>query len=81
VFDILDETGLAALQAEIGTGGDGTGEVLARVQIGDGKRQLICLGRNFALDGELAERLASAPGLANVALSARRGPARLKLVA
>jgi DNA polymerase-3 subunit alpha len=81
VFDILDETGLAALQAEIGTGGDGTGEVLARVEIGDGKRQLICLGRSFALDGELAERLASAPGLANVALSARRGPARLKLVA
>src|SRR5690606_14133582 len=81
VLDLLDELGLEALKQEIGQGGDGTGEVMVRVQLGGGRQQQVLLGRNFTLDGELAERLASAPGLANVALSARRGPARLKLVA
>ena len=81
VLDLLDELGLEALKQEIGQGGEGTGEVIVRVQIEGGRQQQVLLGRNFTLDGELAERLASAPGLANVALSARRGPARLKLVA
>ncbi|MFT6473915.1 MAG: DNA polymerase-3 subunit alpha [Qipengyuania sp.] len=33
------------------------------------------------MDGELAERLASVPGLAKVQLTARRGKANLRLVA
>ena len=39
------------------------------------------LGRDFELDGELAERLAQVDGLANVSLTSRRGPSHLRLVA
>ena len=62
-------------------GEDGRGEVVAHVQTGAGKEARICLGKDFHLDGDLAERLASVEGLANVALSARRGGANLRLVA
>jgi DNA polymerase-3 subunit alpha len=62
-------------------GADGRGEVLARLHSGDGPEALIRLGRDFQLDGELAERLASIEGVANVALSAKRGPGHLRLVA
>ena len=42
---------------------------------------MLRLGRDFALDGELAERLVLVEGLANVALTTRRGPSHLRLVA
>ena len=46
---------------------------------GDREPQVI-LGRNFQLDGDLAERLASLDGLANVQLTTQRAPS-LRLVA
>ena len=62
-------------------GADGRGEVVARLHTGGGEEQLVRLGRDFQLDGELAESLANVPGVANVQLSARRGGANLRLVA
>ncbi len=39
------------------------------------------LGRDFALDGELAERLGAIEGLANIQLQPVRAKASLRLVA
>ena len=43
--------------------------MLARLCIGEAREPLVRLGRDFALDGELAERLAQIEGLANVSLT------------
>jgi DNA polymerase-3 subunit alpha len=42
---------------------------------------LLRLGRQFHIDSDVAERLASVEGLANVNLTARRNPGHLRLVA
>jgi len=60
---------------------DGRGEVIARLRLGDGKSQLVRLGRNFALDGELIDQLALVEGISNVSLKGRRGGDHLRLVA
>jgi len=57
------------------------GEVIATLHLDDGQTQKIRLGRSFALDGDFAEQLARIEGLANVALTARRGGDHLRLVA
>ncbi|MFA7586102.1 MAG: DNA polymerase III subunit alpha, partial [Novosphingobium sp.] len=62
-------------------GPDQTGEVLLRLKTGLADEPLVRVGRDFHLDGELAERLAAIEGIGNVSLTARRGPAHLKLVA
>jgi DNA polymerase-3 subunit alpha len=62
-------------------GEEGRGEVQVRLRTGQGTEPLVRLGRDFQLDGAVAERLASVDGLANVSLSARRGQAHLRLVA
>jgi len=59
----------------------GCGEVLVRLALEQGGHVPVRLGRDFMLDGELAERLAAIPGIDNVELEPRRGKARLKLVA
>ena len=82
--EVADEAGLEALRMELcdaDGSGEGTGEVLATLRTGLGADPTIRLGRGFHLDGELAERLASAPGLANVQLTTRRGGSHLRLVA
>jgi DNA polymerase-3 subunit alpha len=70
----------AELAALLTPGEAGKGEVVARVPTGARITELR-LGRDFALDGELAEALALIPGVAKVALSAQRGRANLRLVA
>ncbi len=62
-------------------GAPGQGEVLARLHTGSHDEPLVRLGRDFQLDGEIAERLAVIEGVAKVSLSARRGPSHLRLVA
>jgi len=63
-------------------GEKGRGEVLVRLRLEDGKSPRLRLGRDFALDGELVERLAAIDGVANVGLTARRGGGdHLRLVA
>jgi DNA polymerase-3 subunit alpha len=80
-LDVLTVDALQQLRLALGEGEPGRGEVLARLRIGQGKDPLVRLGRDFHLDGELAEQLAQVGGLANVSLSSRRAPARLRLVA
>jgi DNA polymerase-3 subunit alpha len=60
--------------------GDTKGEVLAKLRLEDGATQTLRLGRDFILDGELAERLAEVEGVDNVSLTARRAE-HLRLVA
>ena len=80
-LDVSRAEAFAELAAQLVGGADGRGEVVARLHTASGVDQLIRLGRDFQLDGELAERLANVPGVANVQLSARRGGANLRLVA
>jgi len=80
-FDVLRPDVFAELVQILQPGEPGRGEVLARLRTGTGQDPLVRLGSDFHLDGELAERLASVDGLANVSLSARRGTANLRLVA
>jgi DNA polymerase-3 subunit alpha len=55
--------------------------VLVRLRTGHGQEPVLRLGRQYHLDSEVAERLASVEGLANVALTARRNTGHLRLVA
>jgi DNA polymerase III subunit alpha len=82
-LDVHTPQALEALRAALreGEAGSGRGEVLARLHLSEGDVVQLRLGRDFALDGETAEQLAHVEGLANVALTTRRGASHLKLVA
>ncbi|MDE2435717.1 MAG: DNA polymerase III subunit alpha [Sphingomonadales bacterium] len=80
-LDVLRPEAFDDLKALLVGGAEGRGEVIARLCTGSDNEPLVRLGRDFQIDGELAERLASVEGLANVSLSARRGAANLRLVA
>ena len=80
-LDVHTPEALQDLRLALHEGEPGRGEVLARLRIGGQHDPVLRLGRDFALDGELAERLAHVDGLANIALEPRRGPSRLRLVA
>jgi DNA polymerase-3 subunit alpha len=80
-LDVLQPQALNDLAALLGPDGAGTGEVLVRLRTGHGQEPVLRLGRQFHLDSEVAERLASVEGLANVALTARRNTGHLRLVA
>lgn len=62
-------------------GPEGRGEVRARLRTGLAEEPLLRLGDSFAIDGELAERVATIEGVSKVALSASNRPAHLRLVA
>ena len=77
--DALQQLRLALADGEPG---NGKGEVLVRLLIGDEREPVLRLGRDFILDGELAERLAEVEGLSKVMLKPQRGgAAALRLVA
>jgi DNA polymerase-3 subunit alpha len=80
-LDVLSPEALLELRRALSDGEPCRGDVLARLRIGEGTDPLVRLGRDFDLDGELAERLAHIEGLANIALTTRRSQAHLKLVA
>ncbi len=79
-LEIDSEEALAALELELTERGS-TGEVRATLRTGTDIEPTVRLGSDFRLDGELAERLASVPGLAKVDLATRRGGSNLRLVA
>ena len=62
-------------------GEPGRGEVLVRLRTGSGEPPLVRLGRDFQLDGDLAERLAAIEGISHISLTAGRGDSHLRLVA
>ncbi|MBN9507382.1 MAG: DNA polymerase III subunit alpha [Altererythrobacter sp.] len=80
-LDVWSPEALRVLRRELTEGAPGRGEVLVRLKTGEGAEPLLRLGRDFELDGELAERLAEIDGLSAISLTARRGPSRLRLVA
>jgi DNA polymerase-3 subunit alpha len=80
-LDVLVPQALHDLAALLGPDGSGTGEVLVRLCTGHSRQPLLRIGRQFHLDSDVAERLASVQGLANVALTARRNTGHLRLVA
>ncbi|MCA0911267.1 DNA polymerase III subunit alpha [Qipengyuania gaetbuli] len=79
-LDVLDGSALEELKAELLAAMGGQDEVLVTLRTGEAADPVMRLGRNFSLDGELAERLASVPSLAKVQLDKRRGGAHLRLV-
>ncbi|MFC3099611.1 DNA polymerase III subunit alpha [Altererythrobacter lauratis] len=79
--EIESEEGLAALRACLLPGKPKHGEVLVRLKIGEAVEPLVRLGGDFALSGELVDRLATEPGLANISLRPRRATSSLRLVA
>ena len=80
-LDIHRTEVLEHLKEELIPGAEGRGEVLARLHTDAGAEPVVRLGRDFQLDGELAERLEQIDGISNVALTSRRGPTHLRLVA
>ncbi|MEB3415186.1 DNA polymerase III subunit alpha [Alteriqipengyuania sp. WL0013] len=80
-LDVADEAGLAQLAASVSQDAQATGEIVVRLATSEGSFVTMRLGRNFRVDGELAERLGEIPGLANVSIAARSGSDRLRLVA
>jgi DNA polymerase-3 subunit alpha len=82
-LDVHAGEALQQLRAALHEGepGNGRGEVEARLHLSEAEVVRVRLGRDFELDGELAEQLAHVDGLANVALTTRRGSANLRLVA
>jgi DNA polymerase-3 subunit alpha len=57
------------------------GEVVVRLAMADGEQVAVRLGRNFALNGELAERLAAIGGITNVVIAPIKARPSLRLVA
>ncbi|MGB7374461.1 DNA polymerase III subunit alpha [Pontixanthobacter sp.] len=80
-LELSDAAALHDLKLELGPGTPGHGEVLVKLKTGTETEPLMRLGRDYALDGELAERLALIEGVAKVALTTRRGASHLRLVA
>ena len=72
---------LADLAMLLQGGAAGKGEVFVRLKTGTGREPLVRLGRDFHLDGEVAEHVAAIEGVSAVSLAARRGPGHLRLVA
>jgi DNA polymerase-3 subunit alpha len=62
-------------------GAKACGEVVVRLQLEDGRDQVVRLGRDFELDGDFAERLSEVEGLSEISLTARRAGDHLRLVA
>jgi DNA polymerase-3 subunit alpha len=50
------------------------GEVMAWLRLGDGKRAQVSLGRDFAIDGELRDKVGRVRGISGVKLTAVDGP-------
>lgn len=59
----------------------GAGEVVVTLALADGGQAKMCLGRNFVLTGELAERLSGVDGIAKVNLAPLKRRSNLRLVA
>ena len=77
--EVEDAGALAALAALVGGDRGGNGELRLRARLDGGGEAEVVLGRDFALDAELAARIERVPGVTAVRLSAA-APPRLALV-
>ena len=80
-LDVMTPEALTELKLQLGTEGGGESEVVARLVLGGGRDVYVRLGRNFTLDGDLAERISAVQGLDKVMLQPLRSKASLRLVA
>ncbi|MFA7603758.1 MAG: DNA polymerase III subunit alpha [Novosphingobium sp.] len=80
-FDIDRIEAVPELAMMLVPGAPGRGEVRANLHLDGEVVKPMRLGRDFVLDGELAERIAEIEGVANVSLTAQRGGGHLRLVA
>ena len=80
-LEVESAAAFAQLAAMLPREDSAKGEVLARLKTGLGRDPLLRLGRDFVLDGELADLVGTIPGVAHVTLTARGGAAALRLVA
>ncbi len=80
-LEVVSAQAFAELALMLPSVAPGRGEVIARLNAGSGEPVQMLLGRDFALDGDLAELIGTLDGVRHVALSAKRGPANLRLVA
>ena len=78
-LDVARAEVFGELAAVLPRGGTGTVEVLLKT--GDEREPKLRLGRDFVLDGELAELVTGFEGVANVSLRAARSGGHLRLVA
>jgi len=78
-MDVLRPEVFGELAAMLPRGGTGTVEVVLKT--GLSREPRLRLGRDFALDGELAEVVSALDGVAQVSLKATRGGGHLRLVA
>ncbi|MDP9056373.1 MAG: DNA polymerase III subunit alpha [Pseudomonadota bacterium] len=76
-LEVVSAEAFAQLALLLPMGAPGRGEVIARLNTG----VYVLLGRDFALDGDLAEQIATLDGVRHVALSAKRSTPNLRLVA
>ena len=80
-LSIESEDALRQLALMLAPGRPGCGEVLARLRAGEGMEPVVRLGRDFALDGELVERLSTMEGLTVTDFRPQGGRTNLRLVA
>lgn len=80
-LSIEREDALRQLALMLTPGRPGCGEVLVRLRTGDGMEPVLRLGRDFALDGELVERLSTMEGLTVTDFRPQGGRTNLRLVA
>ena len=80
-MEVASAEALTELKLALAIGTPGYGEVLVRLKTGGEGEPLLRLGRDYQLDGELAERLAEIDGLDKVSLTTRRATGHLRLVA
>ncbi|MEO6113471.1 MAG: DNA polymerase III subunit alpha [Sphingomicrobium sp.] len=76
---ITDAALIPAITRELAGAAGGNGSVRVILPVSDGRDAILLLGRNFALDADLAMRLTRLLGLGAVELTAQEGP-RLALV-
>jgi DNA polymerase-3 subunit alpha len=80
-LEVVSAEAFAELALMLPVGATGRGEVVAKLNTTPGQQVQMLLGRDFVLDGDLAEQIATVEGVRHVALSAKRAPANLRLVA
>ena len=79
--DVSDPEAFSALAELLPPEAGKMGEVQLRLRTGGEGDPVLHLGKRFALDGALADRIGTIDGVDNVTLAPRRGPERLRLVA
>ena len=80
-MDVESEAAIRELALMLTPGEKRRGEVIVNLQLGGGQTQKMRLGWDFALDGELIERLEAIDGISHVSLRPQRTGGHLRQAA